>query len=494
MRVLGIDPGLTRCGWGVVDGRPGARPDRGRRRRDPHARPSSTWSCACSSCTPRSPALLREHRPDVVAIERVFTQNNKGTVMGTAQAAGVAALAAAQADRPVAWHTPSEVKAAISGSGRADKDQVTLMVTRVLGLAAAPKPADAADALALAICHVWRGPAQHRLRRRRAAPAASARRSGSTHAAALDGGGGPMIASVQRPGGRGRRPDGAVVEVGGIGLAVQCTPGTIARLQVGEQRPAVDQPGRPRGLAHPLRLRRRRRAPACSSCCRPPTASARGSPRRCWPSTRRARSAARSRWATSRRSCRCPASARRAPSGWSSSCGTGSASTTSDTSLDGPPLPGCRRSPPVAPWRDQLTSALVGLGWSVREADGAVGQLAPVADEQIAAHRHGRGRGPAAAGAAAAGPGMSVALRPAADRRRWPAASASDAAGVAAGRRRGAGRRVGAAAALAGRLHRPAEGRPAARRSCSRAPSGAAGRRTTCCCPARPGWARPASR
>jgi crossover junction endodeoxyribonuclease RuvC len=100
----------------------------------------------------------------VVAIERVFTQNNKGTAIGTAQAAGIAALAAAQADRPVAWHTPSEVKAAISGNGRADKEQVTLMVTRVLGLATAPKPADAADALALAICQVWRGPAQQRLK------------------------------------------------------------------------------------------------------------------------------------------------------------------------------------------------------------------------------------------------------------------------------------------------------------------------------------------
>ena len=81
-----------------------------------------------------------------------------------AQAAGVAALAAAQASRPVAWHTPSEVKAAISGNGRADKEQVTLMVTRVLGLTVAPKPADAADALALAVCHVWRGPTQDRLR------------------------------------------------------------------------------------------------------------------------------------------------------------------------------------------------------------------------------------------------------------------------------------------------------------------------------------------
>ena len=163
MRVLGIDPGLTRCGWGVVDGRPGVRPT------------------AIGVGVIRTPAeldlelrllelhtavtgLVRQHRPDVVAIERVFTQNNKGTAVGTAQADGVAALAAAQADRPVAWHPPSEVKAAISGSGRADKDQVGLMVTRVLGLASPPKPADAADALALAVCHVWRGPAQDRLR------------------------------------------------------------------------------------------------------------------------------------------------------------------------------------------------------------------------------------------------------------------------------------------------------------------------------------------
>ena len=163
MRVLGIDPGLTRCGWGVVDGRPGARPTalgvgvvRSSAELDLELRLLELHTAVT--------ALLREFRPDVVAVERVFTQNNKGTAMGTAQAAGVAALAAAQADRPVAWHTPSEVKAAISGNGRADKEQVTLMVTRVLGLAAAPKPADAADALALAVCHVWRGPAQTRLR------------------------------------------------------------------------------------------------------------------------------------------------------------------------------------------------------------------------------------------------------------------------------------------------------------------------------------------
>ena len=163
MRVLGIDPGLTRCGWGVVEGRPGARPTalgvgvvRGSPELDLELRLLEVHSAVA--------ALIREHRPAAVAIERVFTQNNKGTATGTAQAAGVAALAAAQADRPVAWHTPSEVKAAISGNGRADKEQVTLMVTRVLGLAAAPKPADAADALALAVCHVWRGPVQDRLR------------------------------------------------------------------------------------------------------------------------------------------------------------------------------------------------------------------------------------------------------------------------------------------------------------------------------------------
>src|SRR3982750_854468 len=157
MRVLGIDPGLTRCGWGVVDGRPGARPAAvgvGVIRSSAELELELRLLELHTAVT----ALLREHRPDVVAIERVFTQNNKGTATGTAQAAGVAALAAAQADRPVAWHTPSEVKAAISGNGRADKEQVTLMVTRVLGLAAPPKPADAADALALAICHVWRAP------------------------------------------------------------------------------------------------------------------------------------------------------------------------------------------------------------------------------------------------------------------------------------------------------------------------------------------------
>ena len=157
MRVLGIDPGLTRCGWGVVEGRPGARPTAigvGVVRTMPELDLELRLLELHTAVT----ALLREHRPDVVAIERVFTQNNKGTATGTAQAAGVAALAAAQADRPVAWHTPSEVKAAITGYGSADKQQVGAMVARVLGLDEVPKPADASDALALAICHAWKGP------------------------------------------------------------------------------------------------------------------------------------------------------------------------------------------------------------------------------------------------------------------------------------------------------------------------------------------------
>ena len=105
-------------------------------------------------------------QPDVVAIERVFSNQNANTVMGTAQAGGVVALAAARRGIDVDWHTPSEVKAAVSGNGNADKAQVTAMVTRILALQPKPKPADAADALALAICHCWRAPMLARMLRR----------------------------------------------------------------------------------------------------------------------------------------------------------------------------------------------------------------------------------------------------------------------------------------------------------------------------------------
>jgi crossover junction endodeoxyribonuclease RuvC len=106
---------------------------------------------------------LGRYRPDAVAVERVFSQHNVRTAMGTAQAGGVVALAAARCGLPVVFHTPSEVKAAVTGSGRADKAQVTTMVTRLLALVEKPSPADAADALALAICHLWREPMRARL-------------------------------------------------------------------------------------------------------------------------------------------------------------------------------------------------------------------------------------------------------------------------------------------------------------------------------------------
>jgi crossover junction endodeoxyribonuclease RuvC len=162
MRVLGVDPGLTRCGVGVVDGQPG--------------RPPVLVAVGVITTSPDlelSQRLLRidagltewvsEHRPDVVAVERVFAEHNVLSVIGTAQAAGLAMLAAAKAGLPVYTHTPTEVKAAITGSGRADKAQVGKMVARLLKLDAAPKPADAADAVALAICHLWRGAASDRI-------------------------------------------------------------------------------------------------------------------------------------------------------------------------------------------------------------------------------------------------------------------------------------------------------------------------------------------
>jgi crossover junction endodeoxyribonuclease RuvC len=107
--------------------------------------------------------LIDSTSPDVVVVERMFSQHNLHSVMGTAQASAAAVLAAAEAGLPVAWHTPTEVKAAVTGTGRADKAQVAGMVVRILRLQAPPKPVDATDALALAICHVWRGSADARI-------------------------------------------------------------------------------------------------------------------------------------------------------------------------------------------------------------------------------------------------------------------------------------------------------------------------------------------
>lgn len=162
MRVLGIDPGLTRCGMGVVDG------DVGRPLTlvDVNVlRTSSSESVPKRLVTIERgiAAWIEEYAPDAVAVERVFARSDVSTIMGTAQASGIAMVVAARTGLTVALHTPSEVKAAVTGSGRADKAQVAAMVARLLRLTAPPKPADAADALALAITHVWRGGAQNRI-------------------------------------------------------------------------------------------------------------------------------------------------------------------------------------------------------------------------------------------------------------------------------------------------------------------------------------------
>ncbi len=162
MRVLGVDPGLTRCGLGAVEGEPG--------RQLRLLGTGVITTPVTADIGTRLLTLEREidrwlvlHRPDAVAVERVFSQHNLRTVMGTAQAAAVALVCAARLGVPVALHTPSEVKAAVTGSGRAGKAQVTAMVTRLLRLPDPPRPADSADALALAICHLWRGTAHARL-------------------------------------------------------------------------------------------------------------------------------------------------------------------------------------------------------------------------------------------------------------------------------------------------------------------------------------------
>ena len=163
MRVLGIDPGLTRCGVGIVSGTPGSvlmldgvgvimtatDIDLDLRLLELHSR-ITEW--------------VKKFSPDVMAVERVFSQHNVRTVMGTAQAAGIALLVAAQQEVPVFLHTPSEVKAAVTGSGRANKSQVSEMVKRLLNLQEIPKPADSSDALALAICHIWRGSADSKIK------------------------------------------------------------------------------------------------------------------------------------------------------------------------------------------------------------------------------------------------------------------------------------------------------------------------------------------
>lgn len=164
MRVMGVDPGLTRCGLSIVDAH--------------GPRKLSAVEIAVVR-TPASDELgdrllaideiinqwLDLYSPDVIAVERVFSQRNISTAMNTAQVGGIVAMAGAKHKIPVHFHTPTEVKAAVCGFGQADKQQVTTMVTKLLRLAQAPRPADAADALALAICHALKAPALQRVQR-----------------------------------------------------------------------------------------------------------------------------------------------------------------------------------------------------------------------------------------------------------------------------------------------------------------------------------------
>lgn len=159
--ILGIDPGLTRCGYGLitVDGNTLTLLTAGVIRTpadDPiEQRLRAVWLGIT--------ALIDDYLPTAIAVERVYAQANVRTVMGTAQVSGLALTLAATRSIDVATYTPTEMKAAVTGSGRADKAQVTTMVQRLLKLAEPVKPADASDALGLAICHCWRGAAKARI-------------------------------------------------------------------------------------------------------------------------------------------------------------------------------------------------------------------------------------------------------------------------------------------------------------------------------------------
>lgn len=162
MRVLGVDPGLTRCGVGILD------INQRRQAKFVHVEVLKTdadleLTTRLGQLSSKLSKVIDVANPDVLVIERVFSQLNVRTAMNTAQASAVAMLAAYERQIPVFMYTPTEVKAAVTGSGRADKKQVTNMVARHLNLTELPKPADAADALALALCHAWRGAGQKRL-------------------------------------------------------------------------------------------------------------------------------------------------------------------------------------------------------------------------------------------------------------------------------------------------------------------------------------------
>jgi len=162
MFVLGIDPGVSRCGYGCVEGGPGMK--------------ARVVAVGVVTTPPADPlpgrlaeldlelrSLIAELRPSVVAVERVFFQVNARTAMSVGQASGLALVAASQAGCEVAQYTPNEVKSAVAGYGSAPKEQVQRMVQMLLGLPEVPRPPDAADALALALCHLAVAPLRARV-------------------------------------------------------------------------------------------------------------------------------------------------------------------------------------------------------------------------------------------------------------------------------------------------------------------------------------------
>lgn len=155
LRIMGVDPGLTRCGVGIIDAGP-SRSVQFVSVETINSDKAEAIDARIGTIAKRLEALIAEHRPERLAIERVFSQQNLRSVMGTAQISGVVFYLANKHGIPVEMHTPTEVKAAVTGSGRAAKQQVGEMVKRILQLSEIPKPADAADSLAIAICNAWR--------------------------------------------------------------------------------------------------------------------------------------------------------------------------------------------------------------------------------------------------------------------------------------------------------------------------------------------------
>ena len=154
MIILGIDPGLTRCGLGVIQTNSG-RQVRFIDVQVATSGPETALEQRILTIANEIEKVIVSQKPDLIALERVFAQSNLPSVMGVAQISGVVLHLAAKSGIPVSWHTPTQVKAAVTGTGRAAKAQVGFMVAKILNLVEAPKPADAADALAIAITAAW---------------------------------------------------------------------------------------------------------------------------------------------------------------------------------------------------------------------------------------------------------------------------------------------------------------------------------------------------